>query len=118
MAKYTHLPIYIEAFSLLKEFYERVLKFSKQYKYTLGTEIIQTSIKVVQTIIIINSTFDKDARLELFEKLVLKSENMIIHLRIANELNQLGGRRQYLFLSEKTVSLARQAEGWKKSIIK
>jgi len=118
LAQYTHLPIYIEAFSLLKEFYERVPKFSKQYKYTLGTELTQTSVKVVQTIITINSTWDKETRLELLDRLVLKLENMIIHLRIANELNQLGGKRQYLFLSEKIVSLVRQAEGWKKSFIR
>ena len=41
MAQYSHLPIYNTAFSLLREMYERIPKFGKQYKYLLGGEITE-----------------------------------------------------------------------------
>jgi hypothetical protein len=115
MAQYSHLPIYNTAYELLKEFYLRVPKFAKQYKYLLGEKLIGANIEVIRLILETNRTYDKEQRQARLEDLVWQSESIIIHLRIANELKQLGGEKSYLFLLEKTVGLAKQAEGWRKS---
>jgi len=116
MAQYSHLPIYNLAYELLKEFYQRVPKFAKQYKYLLGEKIIGANIEVIRLILETNSTYDQGKRQALLYELVWQAESIIIHLRIANELKQLGGERSYLFLLEKTVNLSKQAEGWRKSV--
>lgn len=116
MAQYSHLPIYNTAFALLLEMYERVPKFGKQYKYLLGGEILETNIRAIKLILSINNTHDATKRVVLLEELVWCSESIIILLRISNELKQLGGEKQYLFLMEKCVALSKQAEGWRKSV--
>ncbi len=116
MAQYSHLPIYNLAYALLKEFYRRVPKFSKQYKYLLGEKLLGSNVEVIRLILETNSTWDIEKRKRLLEELVWYSESIIIHLRIANELEQLGGEKSYLFLLEKVVALSKQAEGWRKSV--
>ncbi len=116
MAQYSHLPIYNTAFELLREMYQRVPKFGKQYKYILGSKLIEANVESIRLILEINNTRDIVERKNLLEDLVWQSESFIIYLRIANELKQLGGEKNYLFLLEKVVALSKQAEGWRKSI--
>lgn len=115
MAQYSHLPIYNTAFDLLREMYERVPKFEKQYKYLLGGEILKANIEAINLIVEINSLRDLKERKELFRLLIRHTESIIISLRMANELKQLGGEKSYLYLLEKSVALSKQAEGWRKS---
>ena len=117
MAYYSHLPIYNTAFDLLKELYERVPKFGKQYKYLLGGKIIEATIEAIQIIILINNTRDMAERKRLLGELLRVSESIIILIRVANELKQLGGEKGYLYIAEKSVALSKQAEGWRKSVI-
>ena len=115
VAQYSHLPIYNLAFDLLKEFYQRVPKFSKQYKYFLGGRLVEYNVEIIRLIIETNNERDTGKRTNLLKDLGEKIELLIIHLRIANELKQLGQQKSYLFLVEKAVNLSRQAEGWRKS---
>ena len=116
MAQYSHLPIYNKAFVVLRELYIRVPKFGKQYKYFLGGKLIENAIEIIKLIIKANSERDKERRQAIIEHLCLTIEMLITHLRIANELKQLGGQKSYLFLCEMTVELSKQAEGWKKYV--
>ena len=116
MAQYSHLPIYNKAFSLLREMYMRVPKFGRQYKYFLGGKLVENNIEIIRLIIKANSERDKEKRQAQLEQLCLTIETMTTHLRIANELRQLGGQRPYLFLCEMIVDLSKQAEGWKKYV--
>jgi hypothetical protein len=114
MSQYSHLPIYNRAFQILREFNLRVPKFGKQYKYFLGGRLIEYSLEIITIIIKANSERDKDKRFALIEHLCVIIELLIIQLRIANELRQLGGQKSYLFLCEQIIDLSKQAEGWKK----
>jgi len=99
---------------MLRELYQRTPKFGKQYKYFLGGKLIENSIEIIKLIIKANSERDKEKRILLIENLCLTIEMLITHLRIANELRQLGGQKSYLYLCEMAVDLSKQAEGWKK----
>jgi hypothetical protein len=117
MARYSHLPIYNTAFELLRELYVRVPKFGKQYKYFLGGKILSANIEIIRLILEVNNTEKADSRVPLLDTLLWQSESIIILLRIANELQQLGGEKNYLMLLEKSVALSKQAEGWRKSTL-
>ena len=82
----------------------------------MGGKLIENNIEIIKLIIKANSERDSEGRAELIEHLCLTIETMITHLRIANELRQLGGQKSYLFLCEMIVDLSKQAEGWKKYI--
>ena len=114
MAQYSHLPIYNKAFAILREFYQRVPKFGKQYKYFLGGKLIEYSVDIIKIIIKANSERNQERRTELIEHLCTTIEMLITQIRIANELRQLGGQKSYLYLCELAVDLSKQAEGWKK----
>ncbi len=116
MAQYSHLPIYNKAFSILRELYLRVPMFGKQYKYFLGGKLIENGIEIIKIIIKANNERDKEKRQTLIDYLCTTIEIMITHLRIANELKQLGGKSSYLYLCEEMVNLSKQAEGWKKYV--
>lgn len=116
MARYSHLPIYNRALTILNEFYQRVPKFNKQYKYFLGGKLIELSCKIIELIIRANSEEEIDTRIDVIRRLCLTINMLIVHIRIANEVRQLGGQKSYLYLSELAVDLSKQAEGWKKYI--
>ena len=82
----------------------------------LGGEIIKANILAIRIILEINNTRDREQRKKLLSEVVWQSESIIILLRIANELKQLGGEKSYLYLDEKSVALSKQAEGWRKSV--
>lgn len=115
MAYYSHLRIYNSAFELLHEFYLRVPKFNKQYKYLLGSEIIKSNLSTIKLIIEINNETNLEKRQNLFKELIWSAESIIILIRIANELKQFGPEKSYLYIMEKAVNLSKQAEGWKKT---
>lgn len=116
MAQYAHLPIYNKAFAVLRELYLRVPTFGKQYKYFLGGKLIENAVEVITLIIEANNERDKEKRQTLIESLCLITEMLLTHLRIANELKQLGGQKPYLYLMEMIVDLSKQAEGWKRYV--
>lgn len=116
MAQYSHLTIYNKAFAVLREMYGRVPAFEKQYKYFLGGKLIEYSIEIIKIIIKANSERDKEKRQALLEYLCLTIEMLLTHLRIANEMKQLGGQKSYLYLMEMIVDVSKQAEGWKKYV--
>ena len=115
MARYAHLPIYNAAFSILKELYLRVPKFAKNYKYTLGSRLLDAGQEII--LLIIQANNDRIGRADVLESLRRKIEELTILTRMGNELEQWGGERIYLMLSEKIVGLSRQGEGWRKSAL-
>lgn len=114
MAQYNHLPIYNVAFGLLKELYIRVPKLNKQYKYTLGSDLISANTECIKYIIKANS-LPVFGRKEILEELVWKIEEIIIMLRITEELKLFSTDKHYLLLMENVTNLVRQAEGWRTS---
>ena len=112
-----YVSIYTVAFGFLKELHMRVPKFSKQYKYFLGGKLIECNIEIIRLIISANNQRDMPLRATELAKLSEKIELLILHTRIAEELNQWGSQKGYLFLVEKLADLSKQAEGWRKSTL-
>ena len=118
MSIYSNLPIYNNIFSLLKELHVRVPKFSKEYKYLLGEKMIKCC---VDSLVLVNQISSSKERVERINLLMRLEENMnvlIVHVRIANELNQLVKKDNYFFLSQKVIEILNQAENWKKFLQK
>jgi hypothetical protein len=112
MARYNHLPIYNTAFGLLKELYIRVPKLNKQYKYTLGSSLIFANMECIKYIVTANNRPISE-RKEILTELIWKAEEIIILLRVVEELKLFSSDKQYLILMENVTNLARQAEGWR-----
>ncbi len=118
MSIYSQLPIYNSVFFLLKDLYERVPKFSKQYKYLLGEKMLECCIESIVLINQISDEKDNEKRIIYIYKINENINKLLIYVRVASELNQLGKENAYFFLAEKIVDILNQTENWKKFLQK
>lgn len=118
MPNYSQLPIYNSVFFLLKDLYDRVPKFSKQYKYLLGEKMLDCCVETILLITKISEERDKEKRIIYLSKILENINILLTYTRIANELNQLGKENVYFFLSKKILDILNQIENWKKFLQK
>lgn len=108
------MPIYVTAFSILKELYIRVPKFGKSYKHTLGDRMLDIGQEII--VLIIQANNDKTTRAQKLNELLKHAETLTILSRIGDELNLWGGEKIYISFAKTIVSLSAQGEGWRKSL--
>ncbi len=112
MAQYKHLPIYKGTYDLLLRIMIATKDFPREYKYTLGQKLKDEVIDLVLYIYRANSTEDRAPYIAaILERLQL----IEVMLRLSHDLRVLS-RGHYAGLAEMTDSLARQAQGWQKSL--
>ncbi len=113
MARYEHLPIYKQAMDVAVHFEKLVMAFSRYHKYTLGTELRDSSRNIVGLIIWVNNEKDKVAGLK---RLRIKLDELMVLIRLAKEVKAFKSFKSYQFVVEQVGSVCRQNEGWLKSI--
>ena len=118
MSSYSQLPIYNSIFFLLKDLYERVPKFSKQYKYLLGEKMLGCCIDSIVLVARASEVKDNEERSGYVSSIYDHMNKLLTYARLAHELNQLGKEGSYFFLSEKIIDILNQTENWKKSLSK
>ncbi len=113
MARYDHLPIFKKAYDLCLEIELQARSFSRDYRYTIGTEIRQISHEIPSLIMIANNHCEKRKYLE---ELWIKLEKLKLLVRLAFDLKCLKDLKHYERLSAILVEISRQNEGWLKSV--
>jgi hypothetical protein len=89
-----------------------LIGFSSYHKYTLGSELRDTSRQVVALVIRANAEPDKTgALLELRAKL----DELLVLIRLAKEVQAFKSFAAYRFTVEQVASVCRQNEGWLRS---
>ena len=114
LARYQHLPIYKDALALAVHLEKVVAGFSRYHKYTLGTELRNSSRAIVGQVIKANNEKDKTLGLkELRDQL----EQLLVLIRIAKEVKAFKSFAAYQYVVENTAKVCRQNEGWLKSVV-
>ena len=75
----------------------------------------------IESLVLINkisSNRNKSERTEDLIKIEYKMNELLVCLRVANELNQLSTKDNYFYLSKKVVDILNQTENWKKFLYK
>ena len=112
MAQHEHLPIYKKMFDLVVYTERMVRNFSHYNKYTLGSEMRNTSREVLVLVIKANSEKDKkEALLKVREKV----EELKLLARIAMEVKAFGSFKSFEYFVKELVEVGRQNEGWLRS---
>jgi hypothetical protein len=109
MARYDHLPIYRVAFDLAVHIEKIVRHFSRYHKYSLGTELRESSRRILERIIEANNS---DERESILLQLRADLEKFKVLARLCHESGGFASTRSYLYVSEQVVNLAKQNEGW------
>ncbi|WP_425430017.1 four helix bundle protein [Desulfamplus magnetovallimortis] len=87
--------------------------FSRNHRYTLGSELRSMCHEALSLIVEANSTRERVPQLI---KLRLLLERIKIHLIIAREVKAFNQKRSFLTATELVVNVSRQNEGWLKSV--
>jgi len=109
MARYDHLPIYRAAFDLAVHIEKIVRHFSRYHKYSLGTELRESSRRILERIIEANNSHNREP---ILLKLREDLEKLKVLARLCHESGGFASTRAYLYVSEQVVNLAKQNEGW------
>ena len=86
MSEYQNLPIYIKTYQFIKFLYGMVRNFPKQYKYTLGQNILGLSWRCLDLILEANS-LPNDKKYQKILELSGFFDKLKVRLRMAQELN-------------------------------
>lgn len=113
MSNSDHLSIYFKNYQLIKFLYGRVRNFPKEYKYTLGNEILNLSWLCLDLIVEANVLPDEKKYFKIV-KLSTSFDKLKVRLRMAQEINLISKRQfahiQTYYLRE----MGDMAGGWLK----
>ncbi|MFH7320137.1 four helix bundle protein [Desulfurivibrio sp. D14AmB] len=107
-----HLPIWRDANRLMLELEQAVRGFSRYHKYTVGSELRTTALRICQTIHRAQSR--KQGKLNLVQQLAEQVDDLKLQIQLARELKAFENFAQFQRVAELTVSLGKQAGGWLK----
>jgi hypothetical protein len=112
MAKYEHLPIYKKAFDTVVYFEQIVRHFSRYHKYTLGTDLRNTSREIVKLIVKANNARNKKPYLLAIRE---NLEDLKLLIRVSKEVRAFNNFNSFQHAIQLTVETSKQNEGWLKS---
>lgn len=108
------LPIYTACYKLLFQVDSLIKHLSRDVKHTLGQNIYNTTLDLLECIRIANDF--PEERIKALLTFLGKFDNIVTMLKLANEKKYIP-TDIYLALSKPISSIDRQANGWLKSSI-
>ncbi len=108
MALYYDLPVYKDAYALVKLLYEYTSSFSREYKYTIGQDLKRDSLIMIRGIYRVNKSQDKSHH---FDCLLDDFELIKFQIRLCADL-KLFSVKQQASLAQRTKSIGKQLTGW------
>lgn len=114
MSEHENLKVFTKFYDLTIWLHQKVIKFPKNSRFTLGQRVENTAFEILKLIIVANSTFDKDLRLKIQKKIGTELEVLRILMRVAKDLKFIS-IRSYKFGCEKVLEIGKILGGWIKS---
>ncbi|MCK5015932.1 MAG: diversity-generating retroelement protein Avd [Candidatus Peribacteraceae bacterium] len=111
MARHTHLTIFQKSYDLTLRYYKETHEFPREYKFTIGQQMKETCLLMLDAIIDANALRDKKATLQMASKHL---ERLRVYTRLAYDLKVIG-MKKYEVLSKYSDEIGRMIGGWMKS---
>jgi hypothetical protein len=110
------MPLYIQLIELLKTEYIYVHQLPKEYKYSLGDEIVKISWKIMDSFIIAQTCGrnNEQKRSEIL-KINQLFDSLKLRIRFLTEL-KLISLKQTSYLNEQLVSIGKMVGNWQKNV--
>ncbi len=105
------LPLYHKMYAMTKYNYKMVKNFPKEYKYTLGSDILNLSLCGLDLIIEANS-MPNERKSEKIKELKIIFDKLKIRIRIASEVGVISAK-QFAHIQENfLINVGEMASGW------
>ena len=111
MSRYAHLIIFQKAYDLTLRFFRETHAFPREHKYSLGQQMKDMSLALLDAIMEANGAHDKKPALEVAS---LRLERLRVYTRLAYDLKVIG-MHKYEVLSKHSDEIGRMLGGWMKS---
>ena len=105
--------LYRKLYQLLKFLYQTVDNFEKQYKYSLGEEILKLAWQCMDLVVKANA-LSKETKQGKIRKLSIAFDQLKIRLRMAQELDQLSEGQFSQLQTEHMKEAGKLIGGWVK----
>ena len=105
------LPLFRDVYLLTQEILSHTVKFSRDFKFMLGTSLNNDSIELCTVLFTVNNKTDKQEALKLF---LYYLERIKLQIRLCSDFH-LFSYKQQIFFMEKLEVIKRQAIAWQKS---
>jgi four helix bundle protein len=111
MAQYAHLIIFQKAYDLTLRFFRETHNFPREHKFSLGQQMKDMSLALLDAIIEANGARDKKP---VLERASARLERLRVYTRLAYDLKAIG-MQKYEVLSKYSDEIGRMIGGWMKS---
>lgn len=109
----TQLPVFRKMYDLNLMIIHLVNKFPKQYKYNIGNELIQTSLRLFKHLFSANREYDnKEKRLQHLDDFLNDYDLLKVLIRLGNE-ERMFSISDAANLALLTENITKQINGWK-----
>lgn len=113
MATYDLLPVYKTTYDFLLQTFQFSRTFTREYKYTIGQELKNETIRLILAIYRANGSQAK--RYELLDDARTTLETIRLLLRLTKDLKQIP-LSDFVSLNEKIENISKQLFAWQKSV--
>lgn len=108
-------PIQLQAQQLLFEVEAAVRHFPRYHKYTLGSEMRLTALRIMQCI---QRALSRKSKRRMVQRLSETIDDMKTQVLLAKQLGCYGSKHTFSRLTELVVNLGKQSGGWLKRLTK
>lgn len=110
---YQNMPLYLQLLDLLKTEYSYVHNLEKEYKYSLGEDILKITWKSVD-LFIEAQTNHQEKRL-IVQEIIHKFDCLKLRVRFLTELKQIS-LQQTTFINGQLVNIGKMIGSWQKNV--
>ncbi len=103
-------PIYLAIYRLILYFYTCIKHFPKEYKYTLGTDILSLAWKTLDWVIFANTVENKEKE-KYIAKALSTFNSLKYRFRVASEVKILSNKK-YSYIIEQSIEIEKMLRGW------
>ena len=113
MATYDLLPVYKTSYDFLLQVFQFSRTFAREYKYTIGQELKNETMKLILSIYRANSSVEK--RYMLLEEARITLETIRLLLRLTRDLKQIA-LDPFVSMNAQIESISKQLTAWQSSV--
>ncbi|MCX6760276.1 MAG: four helix bundle protein [Candidatus Nealsonbacteria bacterium] len=92
MSDYQHLPLYLKTYQFIKFLYVMIKSFPKEYKYTLGEDILKLAWACLDTVLEAN-LLPNEKKYQKIKELSVIFDKLKIRIRMIQELNLISAKQ-------------------------
>jgi len=112
---YQNMPLYVKLHNLLKLNYEIVHSLPREYKYSLGEDIVKQNWKIIDLFTKAQSVENKATKINIINNINLRFESLKLRIRFLSELKLISFSKSGQLL-EFTTEIGKMVGSWRKNV--